>query len=1004
MGPTMDGATLRFTARARWRVIVAALVALLAVVGTALPASAADRLGNSGRGTGWTLTGIPGNPGRDVWFGTHLVTEPGARLIDALCLDFARVGPREVPAPPGDYQTYSRTTGFDVADRQLAYLATVVGQRLTSDGLENDAASRNLAAAATAATWGVGETAGFDARTPAGRGVWSSAWLNNDVSFLRSSSNDPGADVASITELFRQLRMGGHSLAFGQSVLTVAGNLLGAGSAPGAITANLAVPAVGPVPLVPVRVDYAANLTGITAGQMLRTDQFGNVGPIQVALTDPTKAGWVSLTSMLAPDKPLLWQSSVILGKQRLGTSVQPPTASGPGGLRIRKDSTDPTLSVTGTRFEVRNATGVLMGHLVVAADGFTTTLPVPAGAYDLVEIETTPEHTLHATVRASVVTDLITTAFITNTPSRRSEPNVTTQVSAPLVAVGETVTDTILMSGLVGAETATVELELYDLDAIGPGGVPGTPLARFVYAGLGNGEKAGLAPYVVPPGMAGHTLGYRERVVTTTAATPALPRSTDWSVLGVVTETFRVPGRDDPKIDTVVQPGDMLTSSSAVSASAIPVGTTVHDSIYIDGLAEGETATIEIELYDRTTAPPVFVSRFTQAGLSNGWTSGLAPYAASAAVDGHEFVYRERIVTTTAKRSTEWSSLDEHREKFWVGKIWLSSQVSASSVAVGATVSDTVYLNGLAPGETGTVELELFDLTTDPDGSGSPIVNVRVDALIDGVHAGLAPYIVTADRTGHRMGYRHRLVSTTAGRSTPWSWLGDWTETFDIGRIGVSTSVSSSVAKVGSIVTDAVYIEGLAPGETATAELQLFDLTTDPQGAGQPLASWSEPGLVNGNNVGLAGYTVPAGISGHRLGYRERLTTSTGRTTEWSELGVPSETFLVGDVVCGTDAVRARNIFDNVVISGLEAGELATVELELYDLTIDPTGLSPLARFTLTRLGNGTSTGGDYVVPDSANGHRLSYRERIVSTTAGRTTPWSELGKASETVTVCLP
>ena len=283
------GARLRLVLR----VVIACVTALVGTMAIASPSHAADRAGNQGRGTGWTLTGIPGNANNDVWFGTHLFARAGGALVDAMCLDFARLGPRTAPAAEGDYQTYAWATGNLVADRQLTYFASVVGSGVTAAGLENDITARNLAAAATAATWGVGELVGFDSATAGGRtGVWGNAWLRGDASFLRPSANDPGADTATIAELFRQLRVGGGSLQFGLPTAAVSGGgQLAPGSAATALTVNVSVPGGGPVPLLPVRVESISNLTGLAVGQTFRADAAGNVGPIQVAVGGPRVAG-----------------------------------------------------------------------------------------------------------------------------------------------------------------------------------------------------------------------------------------------------------------------------------------------------------------------------------------------------------------------------------------------------------------------------------------------------------------------------------------------------------------------------------------------------------------------------------------------------------------------------------------------------------------------------------------------------------------------------------------
>jgi hypothetical protein len=297
-------------------------IGLIALVLTATPSSAADRQGNQGRGTGWLLRGVPGSPSTDVWFGTHLFARAGGSNVDALCLDFARLGPRTAPAVEGDYQTFAHTTGNPTADRQLTYLSAVVGSRATADGLDNDVATRNLAAAATVATWGIGEFVGFDE----GRnGVWANAWLNGDASFLRPSPTDPGVDTAAIAEAFRLLRVGGGSLQFGRPVATVSGGgVLAPGSITGSLTINVSVPGGGPIPLLPIRVDSMSNLSGIALGQSFRTDADGNVGPIPVSLVDPSNGGGVGFSMGLATGDPSLWQSTRVPGRQRLVTTLVP--------------------------------------------------------------------------------------------------------------------------------------------------------------------------------------------------------------------------------------------------------------------------------------------------------------------------------------------------------------------------------------------------------------------------------------------------------------------------------------------------------------------------------------------------------------------------------------------------------------------------------------------------------------------------------------------------------
>ncbi|MEQ1700822.1 MAG: VaFE repeat-containing surface-anchored protein [Ilumatobacteraceae bacterium] len=86
------------------------------------------------------------------------------------------------------------------------------------------------------------------------------------------------------------------------------------------------------------------------------------------------------------------------------------------------------------------------------------------------------------------------------------------------------------------------------------------------------------------------------------------------------------------------------------------------------------------------------------------------------------------------------------------------------------------------------------------------------------------------------------------------------------------------------------------------SVQVQAFDLTVDPAGTGTPLVDVTVAGLTNGTTTGLAPYTIPLQLAGHTIGYRHRaVSLADGSLLEpapWSELGIPSETAVVEDLV----------------------------------------------------------------------------------------------------------
>lgn len=110
-----------------------------------------------------------------------------------------------------------------------------------------------------------------------------------------------------------------------------------------------------------------------------------------------------------------------------------------------------------------------------------------------------------------------------------------------------------------------------------------------------------------------------------------------------------------------------------------------------------------------------------------------------------------------------------------------IATQISDQSPVVGETISDSVLLDALDVGVTAEVQLQLFDLTLDPTGAGTPLLDVTIPALGNGTTPGLAPWTVTLAQASHTLGYRERVLSTSDELTTTpfdWSVLGIASET----------------------------------------------------------------------------------------------------------------------------------------------------------------------------------------------------------------------------------
>ena len=117
--------------------------------------------------------------------------------------------------------------------------------------------------------------------------------------------------------------------------------------------------------------------------------------------------------------------------------------------------------------------------------------------------------------------------------------------------------------------------------------------------------------------------------------------------------------------------------------------------------------------------------------------------------------------------------------------------------------------------------------------------------------------------------------------------------ELADVSAVTLRSQISDAVPLIGATMTDAIEIVGLVGAATAEVQVQLFDLTVDPDASAPPLAAETRDGLSNGVTNGFASFEVSTTVAGRVLGYRHRLVaTSDGAPAgAWSELGIESET-----------------------------------------------------------------------------------------------------------------
>ena len=276
---------------------------------------------------------------------------------------------------------------------------------------------------------------------------------------------------------------------------------------------------------------------------------------------------------------------------------------------------------------EAMNCEGapVWSGSFEASADGAYVTEPVTL---------TVPGYyTYRESIAASEFVRAVQTpcAEAAETTIVRGRPQITTQVSAQETKPGDTITDSVAVSGL-GALSATVAVELWGPFATREAiRCDGTPLATSTLTAAGDGTYTS-APTTLD--RAGY-YSYRESI----AATAAFDGAT--TACGEVTET------------TFTRAGPAVTT--LVSSQVVRPGGRISDRIRVTGL--GQTpAVVEVRLYGP------YPSRAAMTCAGEPYWKGTVAVRGDGEVRSPQvrlaragfYTYRERIVATPLVLGTE--------------------------------------------------------------------------------------------------------------------------------------------------------------------------------------------------------------------------------------------------------------------------------------------------------------------------------------------------------------
>jgi hypothetical protein len=370
--------------------------------------------------------------------------------------------------------------------------------------------------------------------------------------------------------------------------------------------------------------------------------------------------------------------------------------------------------------------------------------------------------------------------------PVAKAQIGATTAATPAVLLAGGTSTDRLTITGASPVWGGDVQVQVFGPFATREAiACDGTPAFRSTVAVVGSGTVT-TAPVTIPtPGW----YGYQE-IIPGDVNTEGLTTPCDDAA-----EQFRVEAQ--PAVTTVV------------SATTVAPGTPLTDTITVTGL-HGQGATVNAALYGPFASREAIVCTGTPVWSGTVSVTGDGDYvtAPTTITTPGFYTYHETIAATGFVRAATATCADVAETTLLKAAPAVVTQVSATTAAPGASITDRVTVTGLGAIAV-TVNAELFGpfpTLAAIDCSGTPYWTGSFPATHDGDYTTEAVTL----RTAGYYTYHESIAPgpANAGVSTP---CAETTETtFVQSSPTIRTNVSNEVVRPGASITDRIVVGGL--------------------------------------------------------------------------------------------------------------------------------------------------------------------------------------------------
>ncbi len=514
-----------------------------------------------------------------------------------------------------------------------------------------------------------------------------------------------------------------------------------------------------------------------------------------------------------------------------------------------------------------------------------------------------------------------------------QSTPTLSTDLSVPSVAIGGSLFDTATLSGATDDAGGTVTYSVYDNATCSSGS---------------GGLVTTLGPVTVNDG--------------------SVPDSPNWTATGTAgTYYFVASYSGDASNATAVSAcsaepmtvsQNAPTISTQLSATSVAIGGTAHDTALLSGAGANASGSVTYSVYDNanctsgggglvTTLGPVSVSEGSVPDSPN-WTAigtaGTYYFVASYSGDAND-------ATAVSGCGAEPISVRKNAPS-------ISTQLSATSVAIGGAAYDTATLSGATAAASGIVTYSVYDNATCTIGGGGLIATLGPLAVTNGTIPDSPTW--TPDAAG--MDYFVASYSGDANNTAATTGCSTESVTVVQNAASLSTQLSVTSVAIGGSVYDTATLSGASANAGGSVTYNVYNNATCTSTGGGLISTLGPVTVTNGAVPDSPAWTPNAAGMDYFVasysGDANNTAATTGCSTE--SVTVVQNAASLSTQLSVTSVAIGGSVYDTATLSGASANAGGSVTYNVYNnATCTSTGGG-----LISTLGPVTVTNG--AVPDS--------------------------------------